>query len=127
MRLCIAAVALVVILGALFPELALRIYTNDPMMIRASLPALYVVNLAALLHAPAFIFFNGVSGTGKTQVAFFIELMTIVVYLAIAFLLAEILKTEVYIVWMSEYVYAILLGAISYLYLAYGHWKSARI
>jgi Na+-driven multidrug efflux pump len=91
------------------------------------LPALYVVNLAALLHAPAFIFFNGVSGTGKTQVAFLIEFMTIAIYLSAAFILAEMLKTEVYIVWMSEYVYAMLLGAISYTYLAYGKWKSARI
>jgi putative MATE family efflux protein len=126
-RLCGMGVLLVVSLGMLFPEWALKIYTDDPAMIQTSLPALYVVNVAALFLAIGFVFFSGVSGTGKTQVSFLIELIVIVLYLITAYILADILRLDVYIVWMSEFFYAFLLGILSYLYLAGGRWKSARI
>jgi putative MATE family efflux protein len=126
-RLSALGVLLIVILGSIFPGLALRIYTNDPELISVSLPALYVVNVAALLLAVAFVFFNAVSGTGKTQVSFLIELTVLFFYLAMAYILAEILRQEVYIVWMTEYCYAILLGTISYFYLKSGNWKTSRV
>jgi len=85
------------------------------------------VNVAALFLAIGFVFFSGVSGTGKTQVSFLIELIVIVLYLITAYILADVLRLDVFIVWMSEFFYAFLLGILSYLYLAGGRWKSARI
>jgi putative MATE family efflux protein len=126
-RLCGIGVLLIVLSGILFPEMALKIYTNDQEMIRASLPAMYVVNIAALMYAVAFIFFNGVTGTGKTQVSFIIESGIIILYLALVYFLADRLRLDLYIVWMAEYFYAFLLGTTSYLYLVTGNWKSARI
>jgi len=126
-KLCSLIVFFIVSLGIAFPEIALKIYTNDPAIIAASLPAMYVVNLAALLHATAFVFFSGVSGTGKTQVAFLIEFLVIIVYLGIAYVLADVLRVQVYIVWMAEYFYAFMLGIICYFYLVSGRWKSTRV
>jgi len=126
-RLCALGVLFIVTLGSIFPGLALKIYTNDPELIRVSLPALYVVNVAAILLAVAFVFFNAVSGTGKTQVSFLIEMMVLFFYLVAAYVLTEILRQEVYIVWMTEYLYAILLGGISYFYLKSGKWKTSRV
>jgi Na+-driven multidrug efflux pump len=126
-RLCSLGVLFIVTFGSIFPELALKIYTNDPELIALSLPALYVVNVAAILLAVAFIFFSAVSGTGKTQVSFVIEMTVLFFYLLTAYVLTEILKQEVYIAWMSEYLYSILLGGISYIYLKRGKWQAARI
>jgi putative MATE family efflux protein len=126
-RLCTLGVLFIVTLGSIFPEIALKIYTNDPVLIALSLPALYTVNVAAILLAVAFIFFSAVSGTGKTQVSFFIEMTVLFFYLIMAFLLTEILKEKVYVVWMSEYIYSLLLGGISYIYLKSGKWQAARI
>lgn len=126
-RLCALGVLFIVILGSIFPDLALEIYTNDPEMIKLSLPALYVVNIAAVLLAVAFIFFSAVSGTGKTQVSFMIEMTVLVFYLLAAYILTEILRLEVYYAWMAEYVYSILLGTISYIYIKRGKWQDARI
>jgi len=126
-RLCAIGVLFIVTLGLIFPGLALKIYTNDPELISVSLPALYVVNVAALFLAVGYVFFNAVSGTGKTQVSFLIELVVIFFYLAAAFILAEILRQEVYIVWMTEYFYAFLLGGMSYFYLKSGKWKTSRV
>jgi putative MATE family efflux protein len=126
-RLCVSGVILLVTAGALFPEIALKIYTNDPALISASLPALYVVNFAALFLAGGFIFFSAVSGTGKTQVSFLIEIIVIVLYLALTYILADVLRAEVYIVWTAECFYSLSLGIISYLYLKKGNWKSSLV
>jgi putative MATE family efflux protein len=126
-RLCALGVLFIVALGTLFPGVALKIYTSDPDLIKASLPALYVVNIAAFLLAVAFVFFSAVSGTGKTQVSFFIEVTVLIFYLVTAFILADVLRLQVYIVWMTEYVYAVFLGMLSYFYLKSGKWKSSRV
>jgi putative MATE family efflux protein len=126
-RLCSTGVLVIVMLGSVFPGLALKIYTNDPELITLSLPALYVVNIAAVLLAVAFVFFSAVSGTGKTQISFLIEITVLFFYLVTAYTLTEILHAEVYIAWMSEYVYAFFLGGISYFYLKSAKWHSARV
>jgi putative MATE family efflux protein len=126
-RLCALGVLFMVTLGTIFPGIALKIYTNDPELIIASLPALYVVNVAALFLAVGFVFFSAVSGTGKTNVSFMIELFVIILYLALAFVLADILRQDIFIVWMSEIFYALLLGSLSLIYLKKGKWKSVRV
>lgn len=127
MKMCTLGVLVIIMLGTLFPEYTLEIYTNDPELIRDSIPALYVVNLAAFFLAIGFVLLNAVSGTGKTQVSFVIELIVIVLYLSLTYVLADIFRLEVYIVWMSELSYAFLLGLLSYIYLKSGRWKSARV
>jgi putative MATE family efflux protein len=126
-RLSAMGVLFIVTLGTIFPGVALKIYTTDPELISASLPALYVVNVAAFLLAVAFILFSAVSGTGKTQISFLIEVTVLIFYLITAFILADVLRLQVYLVWMTEYVYAIFLGIISYLYLKSGKWKSSHV
>jgi putative MATE family efflux protein len=126
-RLCALGVLVIVTIGSVFPGLALKIYTDDPELIALSLPALYVVNVAAIFLAVAFVFFSAVSGTGKTQVSFLIEMTVLFFYLVTAYILTEILRQEVYIAWMAEYLYAILLGGISYFYLKTGKWQAAWV
>ena len=120
-------VFILVALGLLFPGVAIRIYTNDPILMEASLPAFYIISLTALILAMAFIFFNGVSGTGKTQVSFAIEIVVIVLYLGFTYLVAEYLRLPVHLVWTAELLYAFLLGFLSYLYLRGGHWRSSKV
>lgn len=126
-RLCAIGVLFLVILGSAFPSEALRIYTNDPILIEASLPALYVINIAAFFLAIGFIFFSAVSGTGKTQVSFLIEMVVIFFYLIIGFVLADVMHLEVQYVWITECFYSVCLGALSFLYLKSGKWKSTRV
>ena len=126
-RLCALGVLFIVTLGAIFPGVALNIYTSDPELVSASLPALYVVNVAALFLAVGFVFFSAVSGTGKTHISFGIEFIVIIFYLISAYILADILRQEVYIVWMAEFFYAFLLGTMSYIYLKSGRWRSTKV
>lgn len=55
------------IILCLFPEPILRIFTDNPSLIAASIPSVYVMATSTLISAPAFILFNAVSGTGNTR------------------------------------------------------------
>jgi putative MATE family efflux protein len=126
-RLCSMGVLAFVAAGMLFPQFALRIYTNDAQIVEASLPALYVINFAAILYSVAFIVFNAVTGTGKTRVSLMIEMLVIMIYLITAYVLADVFKMKVQVVWMVEILYASLLGIISYFYLLSGKWVSTKV
>jgi len=106
---------------------ALRIYTDDPELIAVSLPALYVINVAAVLLAVAFIFFSAVSGTGKTQVSFFIEITVIFFYLILAYVLADVLRLKIEYVWITECFYSTALGILSFLYMKGEKWRSSMV
>jgi putative MATE family efflux protein len=88
MILCLSGVGIMVFFGSVFPHAAVRIYTNDPALIAATLPVVYVINLAALLLSTAFILFSAVSGTGKTQVSFLIEVIVLAIYLSFVWMVA---------------------------------------
>jgi Na+-driven multidrug efflux pump len=125
--MCVAGVALVVGAGMLFPDQALRVYTNSPELIDAARPVLYVISLAALMLSIAFIFFNAVSGTGRTQVSFVIEVIVLAVYLIFTYLLVYFWTSDIAVVWTSEYMYAALMGLLSFLYLKSGKWRDTRV
>jgi putative MATE family efflux protein len=127
MMLCLAGVSIVVAFGYLFPELAIRLYTNDPVLIAATKPVLYVINAAAVLLSGAFIFFNGVSGTGKTQVSFLIEVAVLAAYLTFSYLLINFLGKPIHVVWMAEWIYAAVMALLAYLYLKSNRWKGATV
>jgi len=126
-RICFLGVLAIVILGSLFPRQALAIYTNDPVLIEASRRVLYVINIAALSLATAFIMFNSVSGTGKTKVTFAIEIVTITIYLIATYILAEVLKANIEIVWSVELIYGIFMALFSWLYLKFGNWRASVV
>lgn len=119
--------AFVIALSVIFPETMLRIYTNDPVLISGAIPVLYVV-IGALVPLPVAInWFSGVSGTANTRMALIIEVSTILIYLAYVFIMTLVVKASLPVIWTSEYVYIILLGLFSWLYLKYGKWQAREI
>jgi putative MATE family efflux protein len=127
MKLCAIGVFFLVMIGFSFPELALKVYTNDPVLMDASLPVLFVVNFAAFFLAVGFVFFSAVSGTGKTNVSFTIELVVIVLYLSATYIMADVLRLDIFYIWMAEFFYAFLLGTMSFIYLKSNKWKSTHV
>ncbi|MEA1898042.1 MAG: MATE family efflux transporter, partial [Bacteroidota bacterium] len=92
-----------------------------------ALPVLYVVTLSSLFITVGFVLFNGVSGTGKTNISLLLELGVLVVYLVYAYSIINFLNGTVVHMWTSELVYGILLSVLSYLYLKSGRWHEAKI
>jgi len=106
-----------------FPELFARIYTDDPSLMQASLPVIRVVSVAVLFFAASNVIINSVSGTGSTKIAFYMEVITLFFYITYVYYTAIINPQQVWVVWMSEFIYWTSLGVMGYLYLQKGNWR----
>jgi Na+-driven multidrug efflux pump len=116
-----------VVISALIPSFLISVYTSDPELVRQTVPSFYVVMSALLLFSFSSILFNGVSGTANTATALIIEIITIGIYLVVAWVLGVHLKLSIELVWMSEYVYFLMLGLLSFIYLRSGKWRKKRV
>jgi putative MATE family efflux protein len=122
--LTFSGVLTIVSFGLFFPHLVLEIYTNDPNLVSLGIPALYVVSVGALLLSVGFILFNGVSGTGKTNVSLIIEIIVVSIYLTYTYLMVNKFNASFVEVWTSEWLYGSLLAIFSFVYLKSNKWKS---
>lgn len=123
MKFSIAAMAILISLAALFPRLAISIYTNDHSLIEATVPSYYIILAALFLFAVVSILFNGVLGTANTRIALGIEAITLFAYLLFTWLIAVKLQMKIEYVWTAEYVYSVLIGLLSWWYLKRGNWR----
>ena len=127
LKLSYAAVAVMAGLIALFPHAVLRIYTNIPDVIEASVPSLWVLCSAYMLTVPANIFFQAVSGTGNTRMAFLLELSSLVIYMAYCYLVIHIIQADVAVCWTAEHIYGAAMMLLCGWYLLSGKWKNRVI
>jgi len=125
--LCAGGVILLILLSIFFPQAILSIYTNDPNLIVNSIPVLQVVNISAIALAFGFVLFNGVLGTGKTNVSFVIELIVLGFYIFYVYNLVSYFNADVTLVWTSEIIYGLMLSLLSGLYLKKGKWLSSKV
>jgi len=126
-KLCFIGVLAIVSIGLLFPRFVINIYTNNLALIELGIPILYIVSVGALLLSIGFILFNGVSGTGKTNISLAIEVIVLVIYLLYAYTLVYKYNIQITEVWTAEIIYGSLLAVLSYFYLKSGKWKDSKI
>ncbi len=125
--LSVGIMLLVSFLAAFVPRLMISIYTNDKVLLDMSVASYYVILGAVFLFSATIVLFNGVLGTGNTRTGLAIEVFTLGIYLVTAWLLAVRLHEPIEIVWLCEYVYSIILGIISWIYLSKGKWEGRVI
>jgi len=126
-RLCFLGVLTIVSVGLIFPRFVLSIYTDNMLLIDMGIPILYVISIGALFLSIGFVFFNAVSGTGKTNVSLLIEMLVLVIYLSYAYLMVYMAEAPIAGVWTTEILYGILLAVCSYVYLKKGNWKTGNV
>ena len=115
------------IIFCLFPSAVIRIYTDIPDLVTATIPSMLVMCTAYAVTTGGIIFFQAVSGTGSTNTAFKLELSALVVYVIYCTIIIGIMKADIAVCWTAEYVYAIVLLIMSYAYLKSGRWKNRKI
>jgi putative MATE family efflux protein len=110
-----------------FPYPIVSFYTQNPELIAATIPLLNVISFALIAFSFGMIFFNGLSGTGKTMLALKIEIVSIIFYLLTALFLAFVMKAPAPKVWMVEIVYFSLMGIFAFIALKKGSWKELKL
>ena len=125
--LCMGLLLPLVALFFAVPQVVLRIYTDDPALIAASVGALRVMVTAYVVTTPAVILFSAVSGTGNTRAAFLIELAPLALYIAYVGWMVFGVRADVMWCWSAEHVYALGLLLVTGLYLRFASWQNKRI
>ena len=114
-------------LCALFPHAILAVYTNEAALLEDSVSSLYVVCAAMLIASVANIYFNGISGTGNTQAALYLEVFVLVFYAVYIVVVGMIVQAPVDICFTTELVYYSLMLIISLIYLKKAKWQDKKI
>ena len=118
---------IVAVLAIFIPRFMISIYTSDSNLLEASVTSYYVILGAVFLFSATIVLFNGVLGTGNTRTGLVMELVTLSMYLAFAWILSVRLHQPIEVVWLCEYMYSIVLGSLSWFYLKRGKWEGRDI
>ena len=111
----------------LFSPLIFSVVTADVQLAHDSLGSFYVIACATVFFSVSMILLSAVSGTGKTNVAMFIEITNIFVYVLFIYICTQVLFTSVEVAWCSEIQYWFLMGLFSWLYLRSNKWKEETL
>ena len=80
-----------------------------------------------LVASLANVYFNGISGTGNTQAALYLEMITLVFYVSYIVFIGMYIKAPIAICFTIEILYYTLLFVTSYIYLKRGDWRNKKI
>lgn len=92
-------------------------YTNNDYLVKLAFCPFIVMLLNYTFALPGYVYINAVTGTGKTRLAFVFQLITILVYLIYLYLLSEYFRASLTVYMTAEYLFVILLGIQSVIYL----------
>lgn len=111
----------------LYPGFIADQFTDDPEVLFLATKSLLIVIPAMFLAAFSSVFLNAIEGSGRTLIAFFIEIAAITLYLSLTYLLTTVYQRPVYVVWMNDYLYFGIIALAGGLYLKFGRWKHVSI
>lgn len=111
----------------LYPELFMRIFTDDDTILLEGRPALYVMVSSYLFTIPAQILFHSVSGTGNTRTSLTIEFISLFIYTVYVGVAILGFKVNLAWGWASEHVYQVVCLVLCYIYLKKANWQTTKI
>lgn len=126
-RLALVFVLVIVAISLVFQHFFISIYTNDPVLLNASIPIHYIISVAAIFLTLAFVWFSAVSGTGNTHISLFIEIAVLLFYVSLTLVFTKIMNKSIVLVWSVEIVYGVLMLLFSWIYMTFGKWKNKVI
>jgi MATE family multidrug resistance protein len=114
--------------GAFFyPEKYIQLINPEEEYIAKSAEILRFIAGSIFIFSISSVMFQTINGSGNTRATFYIELLSVFVYIFSSYVIIKVLKTDIYWVWLVEYIYFICLGLFSFLYLRFTNWKYKKI
>lgn len=106
-----------VVAAMLFARPIIGFYTNNPALVEVTYIPFFVMLVNYVFGLPRYVYISMVTGTGNTRLAFVFQVVTIVIYLIYLYLLSYCFVASLAMYLTAEYIYVILLGVQSYIYL----------
>lgn len=129
-KICKLSLGIMVVFAAivsLMPGWVVSVYTNDASLVAASVPSVYVIVGSLLIGSVANVAFNGVSGTGNTRSALFMEVAVLILYVLFVYVAGIRLRLSVAVCFLTEAIYYSGLLVASVIYLKKASWQNKRI
>ena len=117
-----------VVLGLLFPNMVLSVFTSEQATMEGAVNGLRVVLLSMLLLVPSELWVAAVAGTGDTDAALVIEFFLTVGMLVTACIAVLVLfTTSLTYVWLSLPVGGLICLVLSYAWVKSGYWERVEL
>jgi MATE family multidrug resistance protein len=113
-----------VLLLNIFPALFFSAFGQSEEFVSAGIPVTRVVSAGMLFMSVANIWLNGVTGTGKTKMNLFIEIVAISVYLMYTWVFMKVKYVSLAMAWSNELVYWVTIFIMAFSFLKTGKWKT---
>ena len=111
----------------LYPEKLIALINPNVEYIKESADILRFVTGSIIIYGLGSVYFQTINGSGNTRYTFFVELISVVLYLVTAYLLIKVYKVDIFWVWLVEYVYFASMGLFSIAYLKFFNWQKKQI
>lgn len=114
--------------GAIFyPEKLIGLINPSAVYMDDSVEILRFVAGSVVIYSFGSVFFQTINGSGNTKYTFYIELISVVIYIISAYLLIKVFKANIFWVWSVEYIYFICMGLLSIIYLKTFNWQKKQL
>ena len=113
----VSGMSIFVVILNLYPDLFLGLFGQSGDFVNIGLSTLRVVSTAMIILCVGVIWLNAVVATGKTNIVFWIEFLGIVSYLVYVWIVIEVMKMDLEVAWMSEWIYWIMLFLPSFFFI----------
>lgn len=111
----------------LYPTWISSQFTQDPTTIRYTVDTMLLIVPAMLIYSFTSILLAWVEGSGATVAGFWIEVLTSCIYIITIYSMVHFTQWEVSLLWLSDYVYFIVMGICSVIYLRFGKWRLNKL
>ncbi len=111
----------------LYPEWISQHFTQDPTTLRYTIDTMRLIVPAMLIYSFTSILLAWVEGSGATVAGFWIEVITSFIYIISIYIMVHYTQWEVSLLWLSDYIYFIVMGICSGLFLIYGNWRLNKL
>lgn len=112
--------------AVLYPEALIRLVSDHTEHVTESARVLRTVSGSILIYGLGSVYFQTISGIGRTRMTFLVECMATTLYVISTYLFIKVWNWELQWVWLVEYVYFITMGLSSYTYLKLFNWKKEK-
>jgi Na+-driven multidrug efflux pump len=105
------------------PSYFLQIFGLSNDFKNEGIPVLRMVSFAILFQSASVVWLNAVTGTGKTFINLWIEIIAIIFYGIYVYVVIEVYHLNLVWAWASELIYWLVIICLSMSYLYSGSWK----
>lgn len=110
--------------GSIFyPEVMIRMINPAEIYVEKSAEILRLITASILAYGLFSVYFQTIHGSGNTLHSMIIEFSCVFIYTCCSYTFIKIWNLDIFWIWTVEYVYFVLMGVFSIIYLHFYDWK----